>query len=65
MSVTRLGATKQYSDNWENIFGGGSRRSTTKKSAAKPARKSPKKSPKSAPKAGGKKRAKGAKSKGR
>jgi len=23
MSVTRVGATKQYSDNWENIFGGG------------------------------------------
>jgi hypothetical protein len=65
MSVTRLGATKLYSDNWENIFGGGIRRSTTKKSAAKPARKSLKKSPKSAAKTGGKKRAKTAKRKGR
>ena len=23
MSVVRIGATKQYSDNWENIFSGG------------------------------------------
>lgn len=23
MATTRLGATKQYAENWENIFGGG------------------------------------------
>jgi hypothetical protein len=60
MSIVRVGATKQYSDNWDTIFGGGSRRSSTKQVAAKPARKSPKKSAKSAksgPKAGVKKRA--------
>ena len=37
MSVVRLGATKQYSDNWENIFSGGKRSPSAKKSAAKPA----------------------------
>jgi hypothetical protein len=31
MTVTRVGATKQYSDNWENIFGGGNGRSAIKK----------------------------------
>ena len=64
MSIVRIGATKQYSDNWDNIFGGGTRRSSAKKAAGKPARKSPKKSAKSAksaPKA--KKRAAGAKRK--
>jgi hypothetical protein len=65
MSVTRVGATKQYSDNWDKIFAGGKGRSTTKQAAAKPARKSPKKSGKSATKTGGKKRAGGAKRKGR
>jgi hypothetical protein len=40
MSVTRVGATKQYSDNWENIFGHSTRpanpaRQSTKKKAAK------------------------------
>jgi hypothetical protein len=34
MTITRVGATKQYSDNWENIFGG-SRVSATKKQVAK------------------------------
>ena len=43
MSVTRVGATKRYSDNWENIFGGGKRRSASKKAAPKSAKKSPKK----------------------
>ena len=31
MSVTRVGATKQYSDNWENIFGGRNGRSSAAK----------------------------------
>jgi hypothetical protein len=52
MSIVRIGATKQYSDNWANIFGGGKRKTATKKSGAKPARKSPKKSAKSAAKSG-------------
>jgi len=48
MSVTRVGATKQYSDNWENIFGGGrGSRSAGKMKAARPSSKSAKK--KSAP----------------
>jgi hypothetical protein len=59
MSIVRVGATKQYSDNWENIFSGG-RKASTKKSAA-PTRKSAKKSSK----AGAKKRAAGAKRKSR
>ena len=62
MSIVRVGATKQYSDNWDTIFSG-TRRSTTKKAAAKPARKSPKKSAKSAAKTGVKKSAAGAKRK--
>lgn len=65
MSVTRVGATKQYSDNWDNIFGGGTRRSATKSAVAKRARKSPKKSNKNSAKSGGKKRAGGAKRKAR
>jgi hypothetical protein len=58
MSIVRVGATKQYSDNWDTIFGGSTRRSSTKnkKASTKPARKSPKKSAKSAPKAVAKKR---------
>ena len=47
MSVVRIGATKQYSDNWENIFSGG-RSSSSKKAATKPAKKSPKKAAKTA-----------------
>ncbi len=39
--VTRVGATKQYSDNWDNIFGGKGRPSKAK-AASKPARKSTK-----------------------
>jgi hypothetical protein len=34
MSITRVGATKQYSDGWDNIFGGGKARVTTRKSSA-------------------------------
>jgi hypothetical protein len=49
MSVVRIGATKKYSDNWENIFSGG-RSAAPKKSASKPATKSPKKSAKPAAK---------------
>lgn len=35
MSILRLGATKQYSDNWENIFGGSRKSSTKKKQSVK------------------------------
>jgi hypothetical protein len=63
MSVVRVGATKQYSDNWENIFSGGRRSSSAIKTAVKPARKSAKKSPKAAKKAAGKKGSSGAKRK--
>jgi hypothetical protein len=59
MSIVRVGATKQYSDNWDNIFSGGSRKSSPKKSSAKTVKKSPKKSAKSTPKEGAKKRAAG------
>ena len=44
MSVTRVGATKKYSDNWETIFGG-KRRSSEKSNAGKPVRQSAKKKP--------------------
>lgn len=53
MSIVRVGATKQYSDNWDNIFGG--RKGSTKKAAAKSAKKSPRKSAKAVAKASGKK----------
>jgi hypothetical protein len=43
MSITRVGTTKQYSDGWDNIFGGGKTRRTAKKSApAKSSKKSAK-----------------------
>ena len=42
MSVTRVGTTKKFADNWENIFGG-KKRSTTGKAAAKSSQKPPKK----------------------
>jgi hypothetical protein len=38
MTITRVGATKRFSDNWENIFGGDGRtaaKQRTVKSAAK------------------------------
>jgi hypothetical protein len=57
MSIVRVGATKQYSDNWENIFSGGRRKASTKKSTAAPARKSAKKGGKATAKAGARKRA--------
>jgi hypothetical protein len=63
MSVVRIGATKQYSDNWETIFSGGKSSSSTKKAAKNSAKKSPKKSAKAAKKAAGKKRPAGAKRK--
>ena len=63
MSVVRIGATKQYSDNWDNIFSGAKgSSSSSKKAAKKGAKKSPKKTAKAAKKvaakasAGGKKR---------
>jgi hypothetical protein len=43
MSVTRVGTTKQYSDNWENIFGGANGRTATKKQPKSGASKSAKK----------------------
>jgi hypothetical protein len=57
MSIVRVGATKQYSDNWENIFSGGRRKASTKKATAAPARKSAKKSGKVTAKADARKRA--------
>ena len=63
MSVVRLGATKQYSDNWETIFSGGKGSSSIKKAGKKSAKKSPKKTAKVAKKAAGKKRPAGAKRK--
>ena len=45
MTITRVGATKQYSDNWENIFGGGNGRSASKKQAISAKTKSAKKKP--------------------
>jgi hypothetical protein len=63
MSVVRIGATKQYSDNWENIFSGGKGSSSGKKDSKKSAKKSPKKTGKAIKKAAGKKRPVGAKSK--
>ena len=64
MSVVRVGATKRFSDNWENIFGGG--KSSSKKTVEKPAKgKAAKKSPKKATKATGKKGAGGKKRKGK
>jgi hypothetical protein len=56
MSVVRIGATKQYSDNWDNIFSGGKGSTSTKKPSKKNAKKSPKKTAKAAKKASGKKR---------
>jgi hypothetical protein len=43
MSVTRVGATKQYSDNWDTIFGGKKSRSSAPAKSAAPARQSAKK----------------------
>lgn len=45
MSVTRIGATKQYSDGWDNIFGGGRSTATKKSATAKAKKKSPKAKP--------------------
>jgi len=46
MSIVRVGATKQYSDNWENIFArGGSRNASTRAAVAKQPRQSAKKKP--------------------
>ena len=56
MTITRVGASKQYSDNWENIFGGGNGRSTSKKQAISAKSKSAKKkSPKTKARKPGKK----------
>jgi hypothetical protein len=52
MSIVRVGATKQYSDNWVNIFGGGKSRAATK---TKPAAKAKSAKKKSAPKKAAKK----------
>jgi hypothetical protein len=63
MSVVRIGATKQYSDNWDTIFSGGKSSTAIKKAGKKGAKKSPKKTAKVAKKATGKKRPAGAKRK--
>jgi hypothetical protein len=42
--VTRVGATKQYSDNWNDIFGG-KRRSSASATPAKAAKPSAKRKP--------------------
>lgn len=39
MSVTRVGTTKKFADNWENIFGGKKRAAGS--TASKAAKKSP------------------------
>jgi len=57
MSVVRVGATKQYSDNWDNIFSGRKGSPSSKKSAKKGATKSPKKAVKAAKKVAAKKSA--------
>ena len=46
MTITRVGATKQYSDNWENIFGGTNGRSAARKQISSAVAKSKKKAPK-------------------
>jgi hypothetical protein len=38
MSIVRVGTTKQYADNWDNIFGGAGSRTATKKKPAKRAK---------------------------
>jgi hypothetical protein len=43
MTITRVGATKQYSDNWENIFGSANGRSASRKRISSAATKSAKK----------------------
>ena len=48
MSIVRVGTTKQYADNWDNIFGGAGSRTTTKKKPANvrsPPKPRPRKSP--------------------
>jgi hypothetical protein len=64
MSIVRVGATKQYSDNWENIFSGGGRKAPASKTSSarsngKSAKKSPKKSEKATKKKSGAKKRKG------
>ena len=48
MSVLRVGATKKFADNWENIFGG-RKKSASGKTALKSAKKSAKKKAASKP----------------
>ena len=44
MSIVRVGTTKQYADNWDNIFGGsGGSTETAKSKSAKAAKPSAKK----------------------
>jgi hypothetical protein len=43
MSTIRVGATKKFADNWENIFGGKKKPTATGKPSSKSAKKSPKK----------------------
>ncbi|MCC6492325.1 MAG: hypothetical protein IT424_04830 [Pirellulales bacterium] len=39
MSITRVGSTKKFSDNWDNIFGGGKKSKAAEKPAGKKAAK--------------------------
>jgi hypothetical protein len=43
MTITRVGTSKQYSDNWENIFGGRNGRSAARKQISSAGAKSAKK----------------------
>jgi hypothetical protein len=43
MSVIRVGTTKKFADNWENIFGGKKKSTPAGKSTGKTAKKSVKK----------------------
>jgi hypothetical protein len=46
MTITRVGATKQYSDNWENIFGSNGRSATKRKPIGAANKSAKKKTPK-------------------
>ncbi len=45
MSITRVGATEQYSNNWDNIFGDGKARSSAASKTSKLAKPSAKRKP--------------------
>jgi len=53
MSIVRVGSTQKFSDNWENIFGGGKKAKAAEKPAGKKGKKAAK--PKAAKKKASKK----------